>query len=64
VSGRRMSSRSTGRMGRYLPASFHSFGPVVWNRPTALSVRSDALTIRAQGLACRLAVTWSRSRTA
>lgn len=28
-----------------------SFGPVVWNSPTALSVRSDALITCAQGLA-------------
>jgi integrase len=37
VSGRWMSSRSTGTSGRYFPASVASFDPVVWNSPTALS---------------------------
>jgi hypothetical protein len=47
-------------VGRCFLASLESFGPVVWIRPTALSVKSDALITRAQGLACRLAVTCSR----
>ena len=60
VSGRRMSSRSSGTSGPYLRASLGSFGPVVWIKPTALSVKSDALITRAHGLASRLARTCSR----
>jgi hypothetical protein len=60
VSGRRISSRSTGTSGPYLLASRDSFGPVTWITPIALSVKSEALITRAHGLACRLAVTCSR----
>jgi hypothetical protein len=34
--------------GRYLLASSDSFGPVMLNRPTALSVKLDALIARAR----------------
>jgi hypothetical protein len=40
-----------------LPGQGVSFGPVVWSRPTTLSVKSETLTTHAQGLACRLAMT-------
>jgi hypothetical protein len=59
-SGRRMSSRSTGSRDRYLPARPGKLGPVVWNRPTALSVMSNILITRAHGLPPRLSATWSR----
>jgi len=50
VSGRAMSSRSTGTSGAYLAASLPVFGPLVWMRPTPLSVKSDILMTRARGL--------------
>src|SRR6266851_3509880 len=59
VSGRMMSSFRTGTSGAYLPASLPSLGPVVWIRPTPLSVKSEALITLAHGLASRLAATCS-----
>jgi hypothetical protein len=43
VSGRRISSRSTGTSRPYFLASRDSFRPVAWITPTALSVKSEAL---------------------
>jgi hypothetical protein len=60
VSGRRMSSRENGDQRGVLADQYVQLGPVVWIRPIALSVKSEALMTRAQGLACRLAVTCSR----
>ncbi len=60
VSGRAMRSRRTGTSGAYLPASRCSRGPVVWIRPTPLSVKSEALMTRAHGLSRRLSATCSR----
>jgi hypothetical protein len=57
-----MNSRSTGTRGRYLLAIVDSFGPAVWIRPTALSVKSDALMTLAHGLAGRLAGWQRRAR--
>jgi len=50
VSGRAMSSRSTGTSGAYLAASLPVFGPLVWMRPTPLSVKSDILMTGPRGL--------------
>ena len=66
VSGRAMRLASTGTSGAYLRASRTALGPLVWIRPTPLSVKSDALITRAHGLAARLSATcarycWSRS---
>ena len=60
VSGRAIRSASTGTSGAYLRASRVTLGPLVWIRPTPLSVKSDALITRAHGLAARLAATNSR----
>ena len=60
VSGRAMRSASTGMSGAYLRASRAARGPLVWIRPTPLSVKSDALITRAHGFAARLSATWAR----
>jgi len=60
VSGRAISSRSTGTSGAYFAASRRSRGPLVWIRPTPLSVKSDALMTRAHGSRRRLSATCSR----
>src|ERR1035438_6008244 len=49
VSGRVMSSLSTGTSGAYLLASLPSLGPLVWIKPTPLSVKSETLMTRAHG---------------
>ena len=60
VSGSAMSSRRTGTRGAYFPASLRSRGPVLWIRPTPLSVKSEALMTRAHGSPRRLWATCSR----
>jgi hypothetical protein len=60
VSGRSMSSRRIGTSGAYFPASLRIRGPVLWIRPTPLSVKSEALMTRAHGFRRRLSATCSR----
>ena len=66
VSGRAMRLVRTGTSGAYFRASRAALGPLVWIRPTPLSVKSDALITRAHGFPARLSATcsrycWSRS---